>query len=285
MIAAYNAEDWLARAVGSALAFSFVRSVVVVDDGSAVPAAGVLAGIDDARMRTVRQENAGPSAARNRGLDELDADLADGEFVVFLDADDELLKGVGEGLVDAARSGAAVLAMAREEVDEAGRLLKVREAESDLPRGRALRPGLAHRPNGLWTATGLIVSCVAVRGGSRFATDLVIGEDVDFVRRCCAHGPLVVSGAVGLRRRNSATGANLTGRGRYGARVEDLVRLYERWYDAEDDEAWRATFGWLLNQIAKYGPKSAAPALLGVFRERGWGVPLKVRVRLALLRG
>jgi len=284
VIAAYNAEGWLARAVESALALAFVRSVVVVDDGSAVEAAGVLAGIDDGRVRTVRQENAGPSVARNRGLDDVAGELSAGAFVVLLDADDELLDGVGAALVDAAGSGAAVLAMGREEVDEAGRLLKVRLPDDDLPRGAPLRPGVAHRPNGLWTATGLIVSESAVRGGARFAADLVVVEDIDFVRRCCAHGPLVVSEAVGLRRRNSTTGSNLTGRGRYGVRVESVVRLYERWYDAEDDAAWRATFAWLLNQVSKHGPKSAAAALRRVQRERGWRTPVKVRARLAMLR-
>lgn len=56
--------------------------VIVVDDGSTVPAQEqALAILPDARV--IRQANAGPSAARNRGIE-----AARGQFIGFLDADD-----------------------------------------------------------------------------------------------------------------------------------------------------------------------------------------------------
>lgn len=64
-------------------------SIVVVDDGSDDPeTVEALARLDcDADVAVVRQpRNAGPSAARNRGLREIDAN-----YVLFLDADDKLL--------------------------------------------------------------------------------------------------------------------------------------------------------------------------------------------------
>ena len=62
--------------------------VIVVDDGSTRPEA--VAGLERAvellpTTRLIRQANAGPSAARNRGLAE-----SGGRWIAFVDADDEL---------------------------------------------------------------------------------------------------------------------------------------------------------------------------------------------------
>jgi glycosyltransferase involved in cell wall biosynthesis len=58
--------------------------VIVVDDGSNDDGLLLVRCIHDQRIRTMHQDNAGVSAARNRGIN-----LACGEFVAFLDADDE----------------------------------------------------------------------------------------------------------------------------------------------------------------------------------------------------
>ena len=90
VVPAYNREGTLPRTLDSVLAQTFEDfEVLVVDDGSADGTAAVAeayAGRDD-RVRLLRQpKNAGVSAARNRGLRE-----ARGEFVAFLDSDDEWL--------------------------------------------------------------------------------------------------------------------------------------------------------------------------------------------------
>lgn len=59
--------------------------VLVVDDGSRDNTRGVVARYGD-RVRYLHQENAGPAAARNRGLRS-----ATGEFIAFLDSDDAWL--------------------------------------------------------------------------------------------------------------------------------------------------------------------------------------------------
>jgi glycosyltransferase involved in cell wall biosynthesis len=84
LIAAYNAEQFLAEAIESALSqdCDFPVEVVVVDDGSTDGTAEVLRSFGDA-VRVVRQANAGPSSARNHG-----AQVARGEWLAFLDADD-----------------------------------------------------------------------------------------------------------------------------------------------------------------------------------------------------
>ena len=83
---AYNAERYLDGTIRSALGQSLPPlEIIVVDDGSTDGTGEVARGFGGI-VRCIRQENAGPAAARNRGVRE-----ARGEFVAFLDADDEWL--------------------------------------------------------------------------------------------------------------------------------------------------------------------------------------------------
>jgi len=60
--------------------------IILVDDGSTDESWSVISALDDAR--TIQQENQGPGAARNRGVQE-----ATGEFLCFLDQDDLWITG------------------------------------------------------------------------------------------------------------------------------------------------------------------------------------------------
>ncbi len=89
IIAVYNGEGCVARAIDSVLAQQFESfEVVVVDDGSRDATPRVLAGYGD-RIRVIRRKkNRGLAASRNYGVDH-----AQGHFVAFLDADDVWLAG------------------------------------------------------------------------------------------------------------------------------------------------------------------------------------------------
>ncbi len=67
--------------------------VIVVDDASPISAATELHALSPeqkSRVTVIQQENSGPGAARNNGLDHLPDDTA---YVAFLDSDDEWLPG------------------------------------------------------------------------------------------------------------------------------------------------------------------------------------------------
>lgn len=81
----YNYEAYVGQAVESALAVVWPQvEVIVVDDGSTDRSMEVLAGFGD-RITLIRQENAGPRAACNRGFA-----VSTGDAVIFLDSDDVL---------------------------------------------------------------------------------------------------------------------------------------------------------------------------------------------------
>jgi len=83
VIPVYNQAHFLPEAVASVRLQNYEPfEVIIVDDGSTDNCAEVAAGLGSG-VRYARQENAGPAAARNRGLS-----LACGEFISFLDADD-----------------------------------------------------------------------------------------------------------------------------------------------------------------------------------------------------
>lgn len=86
IVASYSEEATLGRAVASVLAQTVPDvEVIVVDDGSEVPASEVLAATTDPRLRIVRHPtNRGLSRARNTGLS-----LASAPLTAPLDADDE----------------------------------------------------------------------------------------------------------------------------------------------------------------------------------------------------
>lgn len=86
IIPVYNAEDTIERAVNSITIHEYEPlEVILVDDGSTDNSGNIcdcLASQDD-RVKVVHKENGGVSSARNTGLD-----IASGEYVMFLDADD-----------------------------------------------------------------------------------------------------------------------------------------------------------------------------------------------------
>ena len=85
VIPLYNKEPHIARALDSVLNQTFQDfEIIVVDDGSTDRGAEIVRSYNDPRIRLIQQQNQRVSAARNKGVEEAEANL-----IAFLDADDE----------------------------------------------------------------------------------------------------------------------------------------------------------------------------------------------------
>lgn len=99
IIPAYNADQYIERAISSVLRQTFRDTeIIVIDDGSSDKTPEILDKLSllDCRLKIVHQSNGGVGKARNEGLR-----LATGEWIYFLDADDWIEKFYIQNFVNA----------------------------------------------------------------------------------------------------------------------------------------------------------------------------------------
>lgn len=85
VIPLYNKEQSIASTLQTVLKQTYQDfEIVIVNDGSTDHSVEEVKKVTDPRIRLIHQNNAGVSAARNRGIEE-----TKGEYIAFLDADDE----------------------------------------------------------------------------------------------------------------------------------------------------------------------------------------------------
>jgi glycosyltransferase involved in cell wall biosynthesis len=86
LIPAYNAEQWIAQTIESALNQTWRdKEIIILDDGSTDRTLAVARSYESRTLRVVTQANTGAAAARNRLLE-----CAQGAYIQWLDADDLL---------------------------------------------------------------------------------------------------------------------------------------------------------------------------------------------------
>lgn len=111
IIPVYNIQQHLRECLDSVLGQSYPHlQVICVDDGSTDESPAILEEYarKDLRVQVIRQQNAGPGAARNTGLE-----AATGEYVIFLDSDDWFEPDFLAKMVDTAQREGADVAICR----------------------------------------------------------------------------------------------------------------------------------------------------------------------------
>lgn len=137
IVPVHNVEQYLEWCLDSILSSTLADiEVICVDDGSSDGSAAILEryAAKDARVKVVRQANAGAGPARNRGLVE-----ASGKYVAFVDPDDFVSANQFEVMVRAAEETAAqIVGAGFARYDESGERriseTRIKWRVKDLPR-------------------------------------------------------------------------------------------------------------------------------------------------------
>jgi glycosyltransferase involved in cell wall biosynthesis len=182
IIPSYNRAHLLARAIESVLSQDLApREIIVVDDGSS----------DDTRelmsnrfpqCQYIHQPNQGVSSARNRGIE-----AASGEWLAFLDSDDEWLPGK--------------LAAQSSTLKNQPGLLICHTEEIWIRNGRRVNAMKKHRKSGGRIFRNCLPLCVISPSSAmihrslltevgNFDENLPVCEDYDMWLRICAHQPV-----------------------------------------------------------------------------------------------
>ena len=196
VIPVYNRRDMIGGAIASVLAEKEVSlELIVVDDGSIDGTADVIVAVDDPRIRLLRQDrNQGPSAARNRAID-----LAEGEFIGFLDSDDRAMPGRFAAQVQRFRAEPDLVIL--------GGNVEVMDAdETPSQRQGAILNDTEMRwimlfNNPLNGSTAMVRADVLRRHRLRFDPARRLAEDYEFWSKMMRHGRGEISGDVWARYR------------------------------------------------------------------------------------
>ncbi len=188
LIPAYNAAAYIRQSVTSALDQRGVGvEVIVIDDGSTDATGAILAEFGDA-VRVLRQANAGHVKARNNG-----ARLASGEWLAFLDADDEWLPDKLAKQLCRADEQTNVVYTERANFGDCGRITVRQSASQELLEGDLFEALLVH--GNFITVSSVIIRKSIFEQLNGFEEELLVCEDWDMWLRYSAQG-----GRIGVRR-------------------------------------------------------------------------------------
>lgn len=248
IIPVYNRAHLLRAALDSVLAQTEQDfEIVVVDDGSIDDPGGVVEAVGDPRIRFLRQCNRGSSHARNTGID-----IARGQFLAFLDSDDEFLPGhlaTMRGIVEGTTN---VVGYARMIVDRG-------QGRTFLKAPRAIVPG-EHMATYLMCDRGFVQTSTLVVERNlamriRYDELLGLGDDTDFAIRLFAAGCRFVMAETPGAVWHDTFDPNRASAGRKGA---ELMAWLERIKPAIPPQAYHGARGWMIAKgVATQNPLKA----------------------------
>lgn len=174
----HNARSTIARCLESIRRQTFQDfEVVLVDDGSSDGGSDIAGCYLTDTDRLVRQENAGVSRARNRGISESRA-----KYVAFLDADDEWSPGFLEAVTALAHRypEAGIFATGYRTVFRKGRAVEITLTTPESDTQCLVRDYFRRALGGtlIWTGCIMIPRSVFTTVGA-FPENVPIGEDLD----------------------------------------------------------------------------------------------------------
>lgn len=183
VIPTHNSENSIRRCLDSIARQSYTNlEVIVVDDASRDSTVETVKAYSDIDVNLIAQTvNTGPAAARNAGID-----AASGDYIAFMDSDDEWLPQKLERQVAAleANPRMAIVGCRACWLDAEGNVMS-RFPETPPIVGAEGWKGLLMDS---WLHTSAAVVRASLVGGQRFNPDLLVGEDRDFWIRMARQG-------------------------------------------------------------------------------------------------
>lgn len=217
VVPTYNNAEYIADAINSILTQTHpVDEIIIIDDGSTDNTEAIIDAITKKtahKITYIKQENQGPSSARNRGVE-----AANGDWLAFLDADDiwtpdkialqvealerePLLKLIAADMCEIDQQGKPLV----ESVLAKHQLLEKFQALSGKPVPNALNALLTK--NFIPTGTVLANRAIVIAAGG-FNTHIRFGEDLELWAKIAADHPITCLPTVMMHRRqhdNNAT--------------------------------------------------------------------------------
>ena len=183
IVPVYNAEEYIGATLDSIINQDFNSyEIIVVDDGSTDQSPEIISEKltkSTADYRIIRQDNAGVSSARNRGMED-----ATGEYLVFIDADDYVTGNHLSELYNG-ETDFSMVQFIKKENDKLS--TPHRFSTESITCDEFIKKELRmEMPFNFWQL--MYKASIIKENSIRFNPNLIYGEDIDFALRALLYG-------------------------------------------------------------------------------------------------